>query len=84
MTLRLTPDLEKQIESRLQAGKYQSAEDVIEAALRSLAQDEARGDFAPNEWDALLAEGEASGPPLDGDAVFARLRSLGKDTGPQE
>ena len=34
------------------------------------------GEFGSGEWDALLEEGEASGPALDGNAVLAELRAL--------
>jgi hypothetical protein len=33
-------------------------------------------DFAPGEWDRLLAEGEAGGESLDGEQVLAELREL--------
>jgi hypothetical protein len=36
------------------------------------------GDFAPGELDALIEEGEQSGPPLDGQQVMAELRALRK------
>ena len=33
-------------------------------------------EFGSGEWDALLEEGDASGPVLDGIAVLAELRAL--------
>ncbi|NJL82387.1 MAG: type II toxin-antitoxin system ParD family antitoxin [Chloroflexaceae bacterium] len=36
MSIRLTPEQERFIESKLQAGKYHSAEEVVEIALRLL------------------------------------------------
>ncbi|HMO26776.1 MAG TPA: type II toxin-antitoxin system ParD family antitoxin [Tepidisphaeraceae bacterium] len=74
MKLELSSEVERQIADRLQSGRYASASDVIEAALRSLEQHEQRGDFAPGEWDRLLAEAEASGEPVDAATVFADLR----------
>ncbi len=37
-----------------------------------------RSGFKPGELDALLAEGERSGKPLDGRAVFKELNELCK------
>ena len=76
MQISLGPDAEKLIEDRLRRGKYRNAEEVVLAALASLERDESFGDFAPGEMDALLAEAEAGGDSLDGEAVFAELRRL--------
>lgn len=65
------------IEQRMRHGGYASADDVILAALASLEQQERFGEFEAGEWDRLLAEGEASGEPLDGEQVLAELRALG-------
>jgi antitoxin ParD1/3/4 len=76
MNLSLSDEARKLIEQRMISGKYTSAEEVVTAALHALESEEHAGDFEPGEWDRLLAEGEKSGPPLDGDSVFAELRSL--------
>jgi antitoxin ParD1/3/4 len=74
--LSLTAEAQKLIEQRMKSGKYGSAEEVVTAALHALESDEHAGDFEPGDWDKLLAEGQQSGPPLDGDSVFAELRNL--------
>jgi putative addiction module CopG family antidote len=77
MKLSLGLEAEKLIDERVRSGKYATAEDVVTAALHALEQDEHGADeFGPGEWDALLEEGEASGPALDGNAVLAELRAL--------
>ena len=79
MTLHLTEQLRNQIEARVRSGKYASSEDVLIAALNSLEQDERRGQFDVDEWDKLLADGEAGGgPDLDAVAVFKEIRDLAK------
>ena len=78
-TLHLNDEIKRLIELRVRSGQYQSAEDVIGAALRSLEQDEAKGQFAEAEWDRLLAEGETGGADLDGEAVFTEVRELRRD-----
>jgi antitoxin ParD1/3/4 len=74
MNLSLPPHIQKLIDDRVRSGKYQSAEDVVAAAVATLDQQEQAGDFEPGELDRLLEEGESSGTPLDGEQVFAELR----------
>ena len=76
MNLAITAELKRLIEQRMESGRYATHEEVLRAALRSLEQEEELGDFEPGELDALLAEGEQSGRPLDGEEVLAELRSL--------
>lgn len=76
MNLSLPPQTQKLIEDRIRSGKYRTPEDVVAAAVAQLDQQEQMGDFAPGEWDQLLAEGEASGEPLDGEQVLTELRRL--------
>lgn len=74
MNLSLDNKAEKLIAERVKSGKYATPEDVVTAALHALEHDEHAGEFTPGEWDALLAEGENSGRPLDGPSVLAELR----------
>ena len=76
MELSLDTGAQRLIEERVRSGKYGTAEDVVTAALHALEHDEQLGDFAEGELDALIAEGEASGPALDGEAVLAEFREL--------
>jgi putative addiction module CopG family antidote len=76
MTLKLSDDLQSIIESRCRSGRYDSPESLVRAALHALEQDERRSEFEAGEWDRLLAEGEESGPGLEGESVLAELRRL--------
>lgn len=76
MMLSLKPELQAKIDDRVRSGRYQTPEEVVAAALSCLDKAEEFGDFEPGELDQLIAEGENSGPPLDGEAVFAELRAL--------
>jgi len=76
MNLSLDPKSQKLITQRIASGKYATAEEVVSAALQALENDEHSGEFEPGEWDTLLAEGEASGVPLEGDSVLSELRAL--------
>lgn len=81
MAYTLSNDLQRMVDSRVGSGRYASSEDVVAAALASLEQDEARSDVSPQSWDDLLADGEQSGPPIDGQTVLARLRALRENAG---
>lgn len=60
------------VEAQLESGAFKSAEDVVEAGLKLLKEEQAR-----IEWlrDALI-EGENSGParPVDREEFKARMR----------
>jgi Arc/MetJ-type ribon-helix-helix transcriptional regulator len=76
MHLVLSKAVEKLLKERMRAGGYASAEEAVEAGLRALAGREDSGDLEAGEMEILLAEGEASGEPLDGDSVLNALREL--------
>jgi Arc/MetJ-type ribon-helix-helix transcriptional regulator len=62
MTINLTPEQESRLQAIMSRGAYASVEEVVEAALTAVEQRTLPG-FAgtPDELDALLAEGLASG-----------------------
>jgi putative addiction module CopG family antidote len=59
MNVILKPKLKKFVETQVQAGRYESAEDVLSAGLTRLMQDGRESDFRPGELAKLVAEGEA-------------------------
>lgn len=79
MNVNLSPAMKEFVDRKLQAGEYQSAEQVLEAGLAILQQQETRPDFAPGELDALIAVGEAdiaAGHVYDGEEVFRDLERM--------
>ncbi|HEX8914646.1 MAG TPA: type II toxin-antitoxin system ParD family antitoxin [Humisphaera sp.] len=75
MNVALSPEAERLVQQNISAGRYATPEDVVTAALASLAQ--SNGDFASGEMERLLAEGEASiarDGTLDGDAALEARR----------
>ena len=76
MSNSLNADNLKRIEDQISRCGYATPDDVVAAALAALEQNEQAGEFEPGELDRLLAEGEAGGPPLDGEKVLAELRAL--------
>lgn len=81
MNLALTPELERLIESRISSGQFQTAEEVIAAAVLALDREERAVEtmeFEAGELDHLLAEGEADihrGATLDGDQAALERRA---------
>ena len=70
MSISLTPNQEQFIKTKLQAGKYNSAQEILEIALRLLDE----YDRADSEWsrqvgikidEAILASDRT--PPIDGE-----------------
>ena len=45
-------------------------------AAHAIKHAQRAGDFAPGEWDALLAKGENSGRAMDGLSVLLEFRKL--------
>ena len=76
MQILLTRKTEALLADRMKLGGYASPEDVVLAGLVALEQQSLLGDFEAGEMDRLLAEGEASGTPLDGEGVLRELRQL--------
>ncbi|MFN3503429.1 type II toxin-antitoxin system ParD family antitoxin [Allorhizobium sp. NPDC080224] len=60
------------VESQLESGAFKSAEDVVEAGLKLLKEEQARIEWLRN----ALIEGENSGParPVDREEFKARMR----------
>jgi Arc/MetJ-type ribon-helix-helix transcriptional regulator len=77
MKVSLSPAASRLVEQMLREKKYASAQDVVHAALAALQQQQPGREFAPGEWDRLLAEGEASAKAeglVSGDEVFTRIQ----------
>lgn len=77
MNVSLTPKLEKYIHTKVKAGSYTSASEVVREALRLLEQNDERErelrEFRA-ELDRRLAEADV-GDTIDGEEVFANLRA---------
>lgn len=76
MSISLTPDQERFIQTKLQAGKYRSAEEALEMALRLLDE----YDRANAEWiedvrekiDAAILASDHT-PPIDGETFVNQI-----------
>lgn len=78
MNVTLRPDLQEFVAQKLRSGQYATMEELVQAGLAALKQQETFGDFAPGQLDALLADGEKSlraSEPLDPDSALAARRA---------
>jgi putative addiction module CopG family antidote len=80
MDVSLDPELLRLIDEHIRSGRYATADEVMQAGLGALLQQESCGDFASGELNALLAEGERSiegGHAVNVDEVMGDLRRRG-------
>lgn len=73
MSISLTPDQEQFIQTKLQAGKYRSAEEVLEIALRLLDEyDRSEAEWVEEVRAKIDAAVEASehATPIDGETFI--------------
>ena len=88
LTVRLTPEMEKFVASRVASGRYPSASEVVREGLRLLEQHERAREAALDDLRREIAIGleqARRGELLDGEAVFEELEreyGSGGDQGP--
>ena len=81
MNITLTPELEQFIHEKVQSGRYPSANEVVQAALRLLEEQEKLRQEKLAELQAKIDEGIASlerGEGIDGEIFFAELEEDSK------
>lgn len=71
--IELTEDMSEIVESVLESGDFQSADEVISAALNAFQVQRLLANFTPDELDALIQEGIDSGEPMDGEEAFRQI-----------
>jgi antitoxin ParD1/3/4 len=76
MDLKLNPDSERWLQEQVKAGRYPSASEAVGLALRLLRETDELDEPDAEELRALVAEGLASGEPIDGEVIFRELREL--------
>ena len=76
MNVRLSPELEQLVQSKIQSGRYSSATEVIRDALRLLEQRDELFALRRHEIGSQIEEGWQSakrGELVDGEEVFDRI-----------
>lgn len=76
MSISLTPDQERFVQTKLQAGKYRSAEEILEMALRLLDEfDRAEAEWVEDVRVKIDAAIEASShtAPIDGETFVSSI-----------
>jgi antitoxin ParD1/3/4 len=75
LNVSLTPELERFIRERVDSGRYHSSSEVVREALRLLEEREQLRALRLEELRREIQRGVDSGPAVDGEEVFARLRA---------
>lgn len=60
MKVLLKPEYERLVEELIQTRQFETVEEVVQAGLEALRQDEMFGNFAVGELDTLILAGEQS------------------------
>jgi len=74
VSVALTTEMIAMLKDAVDAGEYTSASEVVREALRAWKSRRAAHEQEVDELRKLWAEGLASGPPIEGQPVFQRLR----------
>ncbi len=74
ISIALPPDMISLVRDAVESGEYASASEVIREALRAWKFRRKVETLEVDELRELLLEGAQSGPGIDADLVFARLR----------
>jgi antitoxin ParD1/3/4 len=75
LSVALTPDMAAEVRAAVEAGDYGSVSEVVREALRDWRLRRKIETLETEELRRLVQEGIDSGPGLDADLVFARLRA---------
>jgi antitoxin ParD1/3/4 len=75
LSVALTPDMVAEMRAAVEGGDYGSVSEVVREALRDWRLRRRIETLETDELRRLVQEGIDSGPGVDADAVFARLRA---------
>lgn len=75
LSVALTPDMVAEVRAAVEVGDYGSVSEVVRDALRDWRLRRKLETLETEELRRLVQEGIDSGPGLEADAVFARLRT---------
>ncbi|MBI1867572.1 MAG: type II toxin-antitoxin system ParD family antitoxin [Methylocystis sp.] len=75
VSVALTPEMAAMMRQVVETGEYASASEVMREALRDWKFKRAQRERAIEELGRLWDAGVASGPPVDGEEAFSRMRS---------
>ena len=75
LSVALTPDMVAELRAAVEGGEYGSVSEVVRDALRDWRLRRKVETLETEELRHLVREGINSGPGLDADTVFARLRA---------
>mgnify|MGYP000950584970 CR=1 FL=1 len=81
ISIALPPDMVATLREAVDSGEYASASEVVRDALRDWKLKRKVETLEVDELRRLIQEGADSGPAIDADLVFARLRAKYRKSG---
>ena len=75
ITISLPEEMVAEIKAAIEAGEFTNTSEAIRDALRHWRRSRTVIALADDELKQLVAEGRASGEPVDGEAALLRLRA---------
>jgi antitoxin ParD1/3/4 len=75
LSVTIAPDIAADVRAAVEAGEYDSVSELVGDALRDWVQRRQGGDPKTDDLRHMIRQGMDSGPGLDADEVFARLRT---------
>ncbi|WP_137156198.1 type II toxin-antitoxin system ParD family antitoxin [Rhizobium sp. FKL33] len=70
----LTPEQSVALSAIVEAGAFASVDDIVREALDAWQAKRLVHGYTPEEIAVLIAEGDASGDPVDGEMAFERIK----------
>ncbi len=75
LSVAVTPEMAAMMRSAVEAGEYASTSEVVREALRAWEYSRKQRDQAIDELRRLIQEGIDSGPSVEGEQFFERLKA---------
>jgi antitoxin ParD1/3/4 len=75
LSVAVTPEMASLMRNAVEAGEYASTSEVVREALRDWEYRRKQRDQAIEELRRLIQEGIDSGPSVDGEQLFERLKT---------
>lgn len=75
LSVTIAPDIAADVRAAVETGEYGSVSEIVGDALRDWRQRRQGGDLKADDLRHMIQQGMDSGPGLDAEEVFGRLRA---------
>jgi antitoxin ParD1/3/4 len=74
INVQLSPEQSDLVRAAVEGGSFASPEEAVSEAVETWRESRLIFGYTPEQIAALVAEGEASGEPVDGELAFERIK----------